>query len=138
MKEGKKTGGFKGVWIKFACNLHVICVICSQEVIFELELRHCFPQCSYVPIGRCLLPPLSPHSRIQHSYIQKKKKEEKNFGQGGIHQVHRESLQCVWDDKHSGAGRYLVNAHWSSSPASLSSRVNAKTSVLLNSSRPTD
>ena len=42
MKGGKKTGGFKGIWISFACNLHMICVICSQEVIFELELHHCF------------------------------------------------------------------------------------------------
>lgn len=69
MKRGEKTGGFKRICMQFACNLHMICVIHSQEEIFELELPHCFPYVVACPFVSSVLPPHLPHARIQNSHI---------------------------------------------------------------------
>lgn len=96
----------------------MICVIYSQEVIFKLDLHHCFPYAVMCPFASSFLPPLIHHPWIQNSYIQQERRKREQ--QGDADQGHLESRQSFFEND-TWPGRHLVKAHWSSSPASLPS-----------------
>lgn len=93
----------------------MICVISSQEVIFKLNLHHCFFWAVMCPFTCSFFPPTSPDSALSHSKI----KEGKRI-LGGVTLIKGTWDLCgvFWKTNTQELGG---TAHWSCSLASLSS-----------------
>lgn len=97
----------------------MICVIYSQEVIFKLDLHHCFPYAVMCPFASSFLPPLIHHPWIQNSYIQQERRKREPWA--GWRWSRSPGISAEFFEKDTWPGRHLVKAPWSSSPASLPS-----------------
>lgn len=120
MKGGEKTGGFRRTWMQ-----------CMQSAY---DLWHLFPRSNFcdraaslLPL-RCpcahfvssFLPPFLPHPRIQNSYIRTERRKRQRWERGCSSRTPGSLAEYFGNDNPSRAGRHLVKAHWSSSPASFS------------------